>query len=119
MSDSPLWTPTAEPEPHVRAIRRAIRAMLPALLTAAEAGTPGPGRHLQDLAPPFTGRVELRLQGIRMLRHGPRDAVALSLLGHAGTGAALWAVGATAVLDRATRAILALELRLEARQLGV
>lgn len=114
MSETALWAPPAEPSPLHASLRVAIRAMLPALLAAAQRGPNGP--LIQDYEGPQAGRLELRLQGSTLLRRGKRDAVKLSLAGHAGSGGALWAVGATVVMDRQTRAILALDLATEARR---
>lgn len=114
MSDTTLWAPPAEPTALQATLRRAIRAMLPALVAAAQRGPNGP--LLQDYDAPQPGRLELRLQGSTLLRRDARDAVKFSLAGHVGHGGELWAVGATVVMDRETRAILALDLATEARR---
>lgn len=114
MSETALWAPPAEPSPLHASLRVAIRAMLPALLAAAQRGPNGP--LIQDYEGPQAGRLELRLQGSTLLRRGARDAVKFSLAGHAGNTHALWAVGATLVMDRQTRAVLSLDVASEVRR---
>ena len=84
------------------------------VLAAAQRGPNGP--LIQDYEGPQAGRLELRLQGSSLLRRGARDAVKFSLAGHAGNTHALWAVGATLVMDRQTRAVLSLDVASEVRR---
>jgi hypothetical protein len=114
MSDTTLWAPPAEVSPLHAGLRAAIRAMLPALIAAARHGQNGPLIH--DFTGPPDGRLELRLQGSTLLRRGARDAVKFSLAGHAGNTRNLWAVAATLVMDRQTRAVLSLDVASEARR---
>jgi len=114
LSDATLWAPSAEPSPLHAGLSAAIRAMLPALIAAAQRGENGPLIH--DFTAPPEGRLELRRQDNTLLRRGARDPVKLSLAGHAGNTCALWAVGATLIMDRQTRAVLSLDVASEARR---
>jgi len=114
MSDATRCAPSAEPSPLHAGLRAAICAMLPALIVAAQHGQNGPLIH--DFTAPPEGRLELRLQDNTPLRRGARDPVKLSLTGHAGSTHALWAVGATLVMDRQTRAVLSLDVASEVRR---
>ena len=114
MSDATLWAPCAEPSPLHAGLRAAIRAVLPALIAAAQHGQNGPLIH--DFTAPPEGRLELRRQDNTPLRRGARDPVKLSLAGNAGSTHALWAVGATLVMDRQTRAVLSLDVASEVRR---
>ena len=114
MSETRLWAPLAEPSPLHASLRAAIRTMLPGLISAAQHGQNGP--HIHELTGPLEGRLELSLQGSTLLRHGARDAMKFSLAGHAGNTRALWAVAATLVIDRQTRAVLSLDVVSEARR---
>jgi hypothetical protein len=113
MSETTLWSPPAEPSPLHASLRASIQAILPALIAAAQHGRDG--ALIQDLTGPLEGRLELRLQGSALLRHGARDAVKFSLAGHAGNTRSLWAVGASLVMDRQTRAVLSLDVASEPR----
>ena len=113
MSETTLWSPPAEPSPLHASLRASIRAILPKLIAAAQHGQNEPLLH--DLSGPLEGRLELRLQGSTLLRHGKRDAVKFSLAGHAGNTRRLWAVGVTLVMDRQTRAVLSMDVASEPR----
>jgi hypothetical protein len=108
-----LWQPPSEPTPEQAALRSALRTALPQLLARAEAGTGG--GVIVEVGGAVPGRAEFVAGEAAPALAARRSCLRLRVEGHAVMGGRTLALGAALLIDRASRAILDLQLRALAR----